>query len=159
MHLQDLVDFVRTTVVRTVALIGEARAGKTTLLASIYAMYCKGPFAGKEFVSSTTLVGFAKRHHLALLNSGRAHPTTPHTSRDEPVAFFPSRARGFIRPSSPFGHPRTDRVKPTAPPGPTPTLSKVSRNYGRPIGSASFSTARGSHQKSNVLRTRGSSSK
>ena len=88
MHLQDLANFVRTTAVHTVVLIGEARAGKTTLLASIYAMYCKGPFAGKEFVSSTTLVGFAKRHHLALLNSGRAHPTTPHTSRDEPVAFF-----------------------------------------------------------------------
>ena len=104
MHLQDLANFVRTTAVHTVALIGEAQAGKTTFLASIYAMYCKGPFAGKEFVSSTTLVGFAKRHHLALLNSGRAHPTTPHTSRDEPVAFFHLALAGSIRPSSPFGH-------------------------------------------------------
>ena len=40
------------------------------------------------FAGSRTLVGFGKRHHLALLNSGRTDPTTPRTSRDEPVAFF-----------------------------------------------------------------------
>jgi hypothetical protein len=88
MHLEDLASFVRAKTVRTVALIGEHRAGKTTLLASIYAMYCKGPFAGLSFVGSRTLVGFAKRHHLALLNSGRTDPTTPRTSRDDPVTFF-----------------------------------------------------------------------
>lgn len=88
MRLPDLAAFVRTTTVRTVALVGEHRAGKTTLLASIYAMYCKGPFAEMTFAGSRTLVGFAKRHHLALLSSGRIDPTTPRTSRDEPVAFF-----------------------------------------------------------------------
>ena len=88
MHLQDLAAFVRTTTVRTVALVGERGAGKTTLLASIYGMYCKGPFAGKAFAGSRTLVGFAKRHHLALLSSGRRAPATEHTSRAEPVAFF-----------------------------------------------------------------------
>jgi Double-GTPase 2 len=88
MYLQDLAAFVRTTPVRTVALVGDQGAGKTTLLASIYAMYCKGPFGGMAFAGSRTLVGFAKRHHLALLNSGRIDPTTPRTSRDEPVAFF-----------------------------------------------------------------------
>jgi len=88
MSLEDLAAFMRARPVRTVALIGEHRAGKTTLLASVYAMYCKGAFAGMEFAGSRTLVGFAKRHHLALLNSGRADPTTPRTSRDDPVAFF-----------------------------------------------------------------------
>lgn len=88
MHLDALADLVRHTPVRSVALVGEQRAGKTTLLASIYAMYCKGPFAGMAFAGSRTLVGFAKRHHLALLSSGRVDPTTPRTSRDEPVAFF-----------------------------------------------------------------------
>lgn len=88
MNLDDLASFVRAKSVRTVALIGEQRAGKTTLLAAIYAMYCKGPYAGLSFAGSRTLVGFAKRHHLALLNSGRMGPTVPRTSRDDPVAFF-----------------------------------------------------------------------
>ena len=35
-----------------------------------------------------TLVGFAKRHALALLNSGRTEPIIWRTSRDDPVAFF-----------------------------------------------------------------------
>jgi hypothetical protein len=71
-----------------VALVGERKAGKTTLLASIYAMFLKGPYAGLKFAGSVTLVGFAKRHYLALLNSGRMDPTTPRTSRDDPPSFF-----------------------------------------------------------------------
>lgn len=98
MHLEDLAALARTTPVRTVALIGDQRAGKTTLIASIYAMYCKGPFGGRAFAGSRTLVGFAKRHHLALLNSGRADPTTPRTSRDEPVAFFHLALSGAVGP-------------------------------------------------------------
>jgi hypothetical protein len=88
MHLDDLASFIRERPVRMVALVGEQRAGKTTLLASIYEMYCKGPFAGLSFAGSRTLVGFAKRHHGALLNSGRTDPTVPRTSRNDPVAFF-----------------------------------------------------------------------
>jgi hypothetical protein len=51
-------------------------------------MYCKGLYAGLTFAGSRTLVGFAKRHHLALLSSGRAIPATPRTSRDDPPAYF-----------------------------------------------------------------------
>jgi hypothetical protein len=88
MHLDDLAVFARQRKIRTVALVGEYRAGKTTLLASIYEMYCKGPFADMAFAGSRTLVGFAKRHHLALLNSQRTSPTVPRTSRSDPPAFF-----------------------------------------------------------------------
>lgn len=88
MHLEELAAFARTKPVRTVALVGEQKAGKTTLLASIYALFCRGAFGGMAFAGSRTLVGFAKRHHLALLNSGLSEPATPRTSRDEPVAFF-----------------------------------------------------------------------
>jgi Double-GTPase 2 len=98
MHLEDLAALARATPVRTVALVGDHRAGKTTLLASIYAMFCKGPFGGMAFAGSRTLVGFAKRHHLALLNSGRTDPTTPRTSRDEPVAFFHLALSGAVGP-------------------------------------------------------------
>jgi hypothetical protein len=88
MHLEDVSALARQRQIRTVALVGEHKAGKTTLLASIYEMYCKGPFAGMTFAGSRTLVGFAKRHHLALLNSQRTSPTVPRTSRNDPPAFF-----------------------------------------------------------------------
>lgn len=88
MHLDELGNFGRERQIRTVVLVGERKAGKTTLLASIYAMFLKGPYAGLTFAGSVTLVGFAKRHYLALLNSGRTDPTTPRTSRDDPPAFF-----------------------------------------------------------------------
>lgn len=88
MRREDVTAFVLARSIRSVALVGEQRAGKTTLLASIYEMYCKGPFAGLSFAGSKTLVGFAKRHHLALLNSERTTPTTPRTSRDDEVVFF-----------------------------------------------------------------------
>ncbi|WP_136621695.1 MULTISPECIES: TRAFAC clade GTPase domain-containing protein [Mesorhizobium] len=88
MHMDDVAVFARQRQIRTVALVGEHKAGKTTLLASIYEMYCKGPFAGMTFAGSRTLVGFAKRHHLALLNSQRTSPTVPRTSRNDPTAFF-----------------------------------------------------------------------
>jgi hypothetical protein len=88
MLLEDLAELTRARQVRTVALIGERRAGKTTLLASMYAMFLKGPFAGLTFAGSVTLVGFAKRHYMALLSSGRTDPATPRTSRDDPPSFF-----------------------------------------------------------------------
>jgi hypothetical protein len=88
MHFEDLANFARGRRIRTIALVGERKAGKTTLLASIYAMFLKGPYAGVTFAGSVTLLGFAKRHALALLNSGRTDPTTPRTSRDDPPSFF-----------------------------------------------------------------------
>lgn len=72
----------------TVALVGEEKVGKTTLLCSIYAMFCKGPFAELTFAGSETLLGFAKLQAFAMLNSGRSSPTVPRTSRRDPLAFF-----------------------------------------------------------------------
>jgi GTP-binding protein EngB required for normal cell division len=88
MLMEDLWPFMQRRQVSTVALIGEQRAGKTTLLSSIYQQFCRGRFAGLSFAGSETLVGFAKRHHLALLSSGRADATVPRTSRNDPVSFF-----------------------------------------------------------------------
>jgi len=88
MQWEDLEAFSRGHRMRTVSLIGEPRSGKTTLIAAIYALLCKGAVGDRVFVGSRTLVGFAKRHHLALLNSERRSPKTPRTSRDDPTAFF-----------------------------------------------------------------------
>ena len=88
MYASDLADLLRAQRARIVALVGEQRAGKTTLLASLYQLYCRGPFADQRFAGSRTLTAFAKRAHLSLLSSGRAVPTTPRTSRNDPVGFF-----------------------------------------------------------------------
>ena len=88
MYVSDLTGLLRAERPRIVALVGEQQAGKTTLLASLYQHYCRGPFAGHRFAGSRTLTAFAKRHHLSLLSSNRTVPTTPRTSRDDPVSFF-----------------------------------------------------------------------
>lgn len=99
MHLDDLARFMRRRRVRNVALVGEHKVGKTTLLASIYEIYCKGAFAGLTFAGSETLLAFARLHSFALLSSGRSSPIVPRTSRNDPVGFFHlalARARGDI---------------------------------------------------------------
>lgn len=72
----------------TISLIGDNKAGKTTLIAALYGSFCKGPFAGYKFRSSRTLTAFAERHHQALDRSARSLPTTPRTSRQDGVGFF-----------------------------------------------------------------------
>jgi hypothetical protein len=88
MQLADYSSLARGRRLRTVALVGEEKVGKTTLLCSIYAMFCKGPFADLTFAGSETLLGFAKLQAFAMLNSGRSSPTVPRTSRRDPLAFF-----------------------------------------------------------------------
>jgi hypothetical protein len=88
MEWEDLEAFSRGHRVRTVSIIGEPHSGKTTLIAAIYASLCRGPVGNCAFVGSRTLVGFARRHHMALLNSERKSPKTPRTSSDDPTGFF-----------------------------------------------------------------------
>lgn len=88
MPLTDYSALARRRHLRTVALVGEELVGKTTLLCSIYEMYCKGPFADMTFAGSETLLGFAKLQAFAMLNSGRSSPDVPRTSRNDPLAFF-----------------------------------------------------------------------
>ena len=88
MLLADYSALARRRRLRTVALVGEEKVGKTTLLCAIYAMSCKGPFANLTFAGSETLLEFAKLQAFAMLNSGRSSPTVPRTSRRDPLAFF-----------------------------------------------------------------------
>lgn len=72
----------------TVSLVGDVKAGKTTLIAALYSSFCKGPFAGYQFRSSRTLTAFARRHHRALERSREPLPVTDRTSRQDGVGFF-----------------------------------------------------------------------
>jgi hypothetical protein len=73
---------------QTVVLVGEQKTGKTTLLAALYGMFCKGAVGQFEFVSSQTLYSFAERFNLAIFHPSRAAPVTPRTSRGEDVNYF-----------------------------------------------------------------------
>lgn len=71
-----------------VSLVGDVKAGKTTLIAALYASFCRGPFAGYSFRSSRTLTAFARRLHKALVRSDLALPETSRTSRQDGVGFL-----------------------------------------------------------------------
>lgn len=71
-----------------VSLVGDVKAGKTTLIAALYASFCRGPFAGYSFRSSRTLTAFARRLHKALEKSDLAMPETSRTSRQDGVGFL-----------------------------------------------------------------------
>lgn len=62
---------------------GTAECGKTTLLASLYLMFNKQPFAGYIFAGSRTLVGFEKRVHTARIASRLSNPTTERSTVSE----------------------------------------------------------------------------
>jgi len=84
----DIVGFRNNRRMQTIVLVGEQKAGKTTLLSAIYGLFCKGPIGRYSFVESRTLKAFAERNHLALVTSNGEVPTTPRTSRADPMGFF-----------------------------------------------------------------------
>lgn len=73
----------RRSLTSVILFAGTADCGKTTLLASIYLLFQRGPFAGYNFAGSDTLVGFEDRVSLARTASGRDTPATPRTSISE----------------------------------------------------------------------------
>ncbi|MDB5555345.1 MAG: hypothetical protein JWL86_5329 [Rhizobium sp.] len=88
MLISDYSALARRRRLRTVALVGEEKVGKTTLLCSIYDQFCKGGLANLTFAGSETLLGLAKLQQFGMLSSKRLSPTVPRTSRRDPLAFF-----------------------------------------------------------------------
>jgi hypothetical protein len=62
---------------------GAAECGKTTLLAGLYLLFHKKPFAGYAFAGSRTLVGFEKRVHTSRITSELDKPTTERSKVSE----------------------------------------------------------------------------
>lgn len=62
---------------------GGAGCGKTTLLASLFLLFQRGPVAGYAFAGSSTLMGFNERNFHALCISNNTKPTTPRTTVSE----------------------------------------------------------------------------
>lgn len=74
--------------VRTIALFGEYRSGKTTLISEIYHAFCCGPFASHVFAGSQTIEGFERRLHPSRLASGRSTEDTARTSSNKDLTYL-----------------------------------------------------------------------
>lgn len=70
---------VRAAPTCIVVIAGVVGCGKTTLIAGLYGLFHKGPFAGYLFAGSRTLPGFERRCHLARMASGLTSPDTERT--------------------------------------------------------------------------------
>lgn len=73
----------RRSLARVILFAGTAHSGKTTLLASLYLLFQRQPFANYVFAGSETLVGFEERTFFAMIASGRAEATTERTVKTE----------------------------------------------------------------------------
>ena len=79
MNARDASHCTRESFTSVILFAGTAKSGKTTLLASLYLLFHKAPFAGYLFASSRTLRGFEIRNYFALCASKAVKPTTPRT--------------------------------------------------------------------------------
>lgn len=74
--------------VRTVAIIGDPEAGKTTLIASTYELVRTGRMSSIGFAGSDTLRGLEQRCHLSRTRSGRRTSATQRTHHLERLSFL-----------------------------------------------------------------------
>jgi hypothetical protein len=74
---------VRAAPTSVVVVAGVVDSGKTTLVAGLYGLFHKGPFAGYIFAGSRTLPGFERRCHLARIASGLTSPDTERTKHSD----------------------------------------------------------------------------
>lgn len=87
---------------RLIVIAGGAECGKTTLLASIFELFQRGPFAGFSFAGSRTLLGLEKRCHLARIASNRSSPETEHTQLSPEDTLLHLRVRELDMESEPI---------------------------------------------------------
>ena len=74
-------------------IAGAVESGKTTLVASLFHLFQRGPFAGYLFAGSASLVGFDRRCFLARTASDREEMGTARTRPGETRTFLHLRTR------------------------------------------------------------------
>ena len=84
-----------------IVVAGAVGAGKTTLIAALFHLFQRGPFAGYFFAGSDTLIGFDRRCYLARIASGRSNPDTDRTRPGEESQLLHLRVRkqGLLAPA------------------------------------------------------------
>ena len=79
LSLRSASDIARASYTNVIIVAGGAECGKTTLVASIFEKFQRGPLAGFNFAGSLTLPAFERRCHHSRIASRRVEPTTERT--------------------------------------------------------------------------------
>lgn len=88
LSIEEVDELLRWRPANLVAVIGERKGGKTTLITEIYERFLRGPFAGQLFSYSQTLLGFEKKSYPSRADSGAEKPDTGRTSLRDGLRFF-----------------------------------------------------------------------
>lgn len=68
---------------KTVFILGDSDSGKTTLIATLFDLFQKGPIKNLYFAGSYTQIGFETRCHLSRINSNANEAETEKTNTKE----------------------------------------------------------------------------
>lgn len=82
-----------SSVTKVLVIAGAEESGKTTLIASLFHRFQKGPFAGYLFAGSDTLIGFDERCHEARIDSDKCTANMPRTNPKEDRIFLHLKVR------------------------------------------------------------------
>lgn len=80
--LKDVYEITALSRARVILLAGMPKSGKTTLIASLFHAFQRGPLAGFAFAGSRTLLGFDARCHDARVSSRRSSAATERTKTE-----------------------------------------------------------------------------
>src|SRR5581483_7560910 len=73
---------------RVIILIGDEESGKTTLLASLYEQFQRGPYAGYLFAGTETFPGLEERCYLSRISAEQQEARTGRTHPGEGMRFL-----------------------------------------------------------------------
>lgn len=88
LSVEDADALLRWKAASLVAIVGERKGGKTTLISEIYERFLRGPFAQCLFTHSLSLLGFERKNFQSRAVSEGELPDTPRTSARDGLRFF-----------------------------------------------------------------------
>lgn len=88
LSIEDADALLRWRDASLVAVVGERKGGKTTLITEMYEQFVRGPFANCLFSHSLSLLGFERKSFQSRAESGASVPDTPRTSKQDGLSFF-----------------------------------------------------------------------
>ncbi|TWA92611.1 TRAFAC clade GTPase domain-containing protein [Bradyrhizobium stylosanthis] len=88
LSIEEADELLRWLPATLVAVVGERKSGKTTLITEIYERFLRGPFAGQMFCYSQTLLGFERKSYPSRAESRLERPDTARTSTRDGLRFF-----------------------------------------------------------------------
>ena len=80
LDIQETYDITASEETKLIVLVGPSSCGKTTIIATVYQLFLRGPLGDYYFAGSKTLQGYEQRSHLSRFSSNRREPTTIRTS-------------------------------------------------------------------------------